>query len=37
MLIKIARECVIRGVCVIAGVALVGAVFVAPYFIRQNK
>lgn len=37
MLFKVARECVIRGVCAVAGVALLGAVIIAPYLVRQNK
>ena len=37
MLIKLAKECVIRGACLVAGVALVGAVLVAPYIVGNGK
>ena len=37
MLFKVAKECVIRTVCLAVGVALVGAVFIAPYIVGQNK
>ena len=37
MLIKIAKECVIRGACLAAGVALIGVLAVAPYIFKQNE
>ena len=37
MLIKIAKECVVRSACLAAGVALIGVVFIAPYIIGRNK
>ena len=37
MLVKITKECVVRGVCLIAGVALIGVIIVAPYFVGQGK
>jgi hypothetical protein len=37
MLAKITKECVVRGACLIVGVALIGAVIVAPYFVGRGK
>jgi hypothetical protein len=37
MLIKIAKECVVRGACLAAGVVLVGVLTIAPYIFKQNK
>ena len=37
MLIKIAKECIVRGACLAAGVALIGVLAVAPYIFKQNE
>ena len=37
MLFNLAKECVIRGACLAAGVALVGAFLIAPYIVGNGK